>query len=139
MWTRTHTITSSAVTKEQLWRLYEDVNNWPSWDDELEATDLKGAFEKGNHFMLKPKGGPKVKVVLVDVQPNKRFTDVTLFPLAKMYDEHIFEETPEGLRVTNTLKVTGLLGFLWVKLVAKQLGDNLPKDMMKKITVASKL
>ncbi|NIG54142.1 SRPBCC family protein [Chitinophaga sp. Cy-1792] len=139
MWTRSYTVTSSAITKEQLWHLYADVNSWPTWDDGLEATTLNGPFEAGNYFMLKPKGGPKVKVLLSEVKPYQRFTDITLFPLAKMYDEHIFEETPEGLRITNRLTVKGLLGFLWVKLVAKQLADSLPEDMNRKIAAASKL
>jgi hypothetical protein len=58
--------------------------------------------------------------------------------LAKMYDEHIFEDTEEGLKITNIITVKGLLGFLWVKLVAKDLADNMPTHIKVQIQVAKK-
>ncbi|RKR11818.1 polyketide cyclase/dehydrase/lipid transport protein [Flavobacterium sp. 90] len=139
MWSRSHSIVTKAVTKEQMWNLFVDVNNWHSWDTGIEYAKLEGNFEKGNHFLLRPKGGPNVKVELLEVVENKRFLDVTNFPLAKMYDEHIFEETPEGLKITNIIIVKGLLGFLWVKLVAKKIVDALPIDVQEQIKAASKL
>jgi len=90
-------------------KLFADVNNWHTWDDGIEYASLHGTFEKGNYLMLKPKGGPKVKVELLETVPGRNFLDVTLFPLAKMYDNHVFEETPEGLKITNTISVKGLL------------------------------
>jgi hypothetical protein len=44
-----------------------------------------------------------------------------------MYDEHVFEETPVGLKVTTTMKVTGFLDFLWRRLVVQKIVDDLPK------------
>ncbi|KAF5298543.1 hypothetical protein FQR65_LT19601 [Abscondita terminalis] len=52
-----------------------------------------------------PKGGPKLKLGIVEATENKSFTDFTKFPLAKMYGEHTFEETPNGLKYTTTMKV----------------------------------
>lgn len=139
MWSKSHSVVTKAVTKEQMWNLFEDVNNWHTWDTGIEYAKLEGNFEKGNHFLLRPKGGPNVKVELLEVVENKRFLDVTDFPLAKMYDEHLFEETPDGLKITNTITVKGLLGFLWVKLVAKKIVDALPVDVQEQIKAASKL
>lgn len=99
---------------------------------------MEGKFEKGNHFILKPKG-PKVKVELLETVPNKSFLDVTKFPLAKMYDNHTFEETPNGLKITNTISVKVILSFIWVKLVAQNIVNALPTDMKKQIETASKL
>ena len=139
MWSKSHSIITKEVTKEQMWNLFADVNNWHTWDTGIEYAKLEGNFEKGNHFLLRPKGGPNVKVELLEVLENKRFLDVTNFPLAKMYDEHLFEETPDGLKITNIITVKGLLGFLWVKLVAKKIVDNLPVDVQEQIKAASKL
>ena len=69
--------------------------------------------------MLKPKGAPAVKIDIIELIENKRFTDCTKFWGAKMYDIHELEETKEGLRITSTVKVTGWLSYLWVMLVAK--------------------
>jgi hypothetical protein len=139
MWTRTHSIVTKEVTKEQIWNLFADVNAWQTWDDGIEFAKLEGNFEKGNHFTLRPKGGPNVKVKLLETVKNKMFLDVTSFPLAKMYDEHHFEETPDGLKITNTITVKGMLGFLWVKIVAGKIAEALPTDMQRQINVAKTL
>jgi len=139
MWTKSYSITTKKVTKEQIWKLFEDVNNWHTWDEGIEFAKIEGKFEAGNHFILRPKGGPNVKVELLETVKNRMFSDVTGFPLARMYDEHLFEETKDGLKITNTITVKGLLGFLWIKLVAQNIVDSLPKDVAKQIETASKL
>src|SRR6185436_13627639 len=117
MWTKSHSILTQEATKEQMWKLFADVNSWHTWDQGIEFAKMEGKFEKGNHFILRPKGGPNVKIKLVEAVENKMFTDFTQFPLAKMFGEHKFEETASGLRVTTTITVKGLLGFLWRKIV----------------------
>ena len=139
MWTRSHSIVTKEVTKEQLWKLFANVNEWHTWDEGVEYAKLEGEFEKGNHFLLKPKGGPKVKIELVETVQNRKFTDLTRFPLAKMYGEHVFEDTSEGLKITTTMKVEGLLGFLWRKVVAQGIVNSLPSEMANQVKVAGKL
>ena len=139
MWTKSHSIVTEEVTKEQMWKLFADVNNWHTWDEGIEFAKMEGKFEKGNFFTLRPKGGPNVKVELLETVENKSFLDVTKFPLAKMFDNHTFEETPQGLKITNTISVTGVLGFLWRKIVAQKIVDSLPNDMQTQIKSASKL
>ena len=139
MWTKSHSIVTKEVSKEQIWKLFADVNNWHTWDNGIEFAKLEGRFEKGNHFLLRPKGGPNVKVQLLETTENKSFLDVTRFPLAEMFDEHVFEETENGLKITNTITMKGLLGFLWVKIVAQKIADALPQDMQVQINAASKL
>ncbi|WP_316823903.1 SRPBCC family protein [Pedobacter miscanthi] len=139
MWTKSYSIVTKDATKEQMWKLFSDVNNWHTWDDGIEYAKLNGNFEEGNHIELMPKGGPKVKINLLETVVNESFLDVTNFPFAKMFDNHTFEETEHGLKVTNTLTVKGALGFLWVKLVAGKMADALPVDMMNQIKTASRL
>ena len=139
MWTKSHSITSKEVTKEQMWALFSDVNNWHKWDSGIEYAKMNGKFEKGNFFELKPKSGPKVKIQLEDVVHNKMFRDLTKFPLAEMRGEHTFEETPEGLKITTTMTMKGLLSFLWIKIVAQDIVNGLPTEMLEQVKYASKL
>jgi hypothetical protein len=139
MWTKTHSIVTNEATKEQMWKLFADVNNWHKWDSEIEYAKMDGAFQQGNHFILKPKNGPKIKINLVETIENRKFIDLTKFPLAKMYGEHTFEETPKGLRITTTMKVEGVLSFLWVKLVARNIANALPVEMQHQAKFASTL
>jgi len=132
-------MTTKAATREQMWRLFADVNNWHTWDDGIEYAQMTGKFEQGNHFILKPRGGPKVKLTLVETIENRTFTDLTVFPLAKMYGHHIFEETDDGLKVTTTMSVKGPLAFLWSKLVAEKIAAHLPEEMIAQAEHAAKL
>ena len=139
MWTKSHSIVTKEVTKQQMWQLFADVNNWHHWDDSIESATLEGRFESGNHFMFKPKGGPKLKIEIVETIENHKFVDLTRFPLAKMYGEHTFEETAKGLKITTTMKVKGILGFMWRKIVAQKIVNALPDDMKKQIETTGKI
>lgn len=139
MWTRSYSITTKKVTSKQLWKLFADVNNWHVWDQGIEYAKMQGKFEAGNHFILKPKDGPKVTIELIETIENSKFVDLTKFPLAKMYGEHTFENTKEGLKMTTKMTVVGILGFVWRKLVAEGIVNGLPKEMEEQITFASKI
>ena len=56
-----------------------------------------------------------------------------------MYGEHTFEETPNGLKLTTTMTVKGILSFLWVKIVAQKIVDTLQEDMLQQIKTAKNL
>ncbi len=129
MWKRTHSKLYTEVTKEAVWRVLTDVNNWATWHGDLDSCIMEGSFKVGNHFMLKPKGMSAVKIVLTDVQPEKQFTDCTSFFGAKMPHTFVLEETPEGLRITSTLVVTGILSWVWIKLVAQHVADSVSEEM----------
>jgi hypothetical protein len=139
MWTKSHAIVTREATKEQLWKLFANVDQWHTWDEGVEYAKLEGKFEKGSYFLLKPKGGPKVRIQLIETIENRKFVDMTRFPLAKMYGEHIFEDTTDGLKITTTMKVEGPLGFLWRKIVAQGIVDALPSEMANQVKVAGKL
>lgn len=136
MWIRKHSKVYPGVSKETVWRLWSDIDNWMSWHDDLDSCKLNGEFVVGSHFVLKPKGGLSFKIKLVEIKEGRKFTDCTQFIGAKMYDSHEMEETSEGLRLTNTLKVTGWLKFLWIKLVAQKVADSVPQEVAKLVELA---
>lgn len=129
MWVKTYSKIYQDVKKEDIWRLWADVNNWPKWDRELEYCKMDASFIVGSHFILKPINGPKVKIFLSEVIPNKKFTDYAKFPGAIMYDAHELEETSDGLRITSIITVKGFLSFIWSNLVAKNVAASVPKQM----------
>lgn len=138
MWIRKYSKLYSGVKKENIWRLWTDVNGWPQWHGDLDYCKLEGEFKVGNHFMLKPKGVGPVKIVLTEINEGKSFTDCTTFFGAKMYDTHSMEETADGLLLSNKLVVTGPLKWLWIKLVAQHVADTVADEMDALVSLAKK-
>ncbi len=129
MWIHTYSKIYQGLRKEDVWHLWTDINNWPSWHSDLEYCKMQGPCQVGNYFILKPKGVKAVKIVITNMIEGQELTDCTQFPGAKMYDTHKIEETPEGLRLTNIVRVTGPLQWLWVKLVAKNVAASHPHEL----------
>ena len=136
MWIRTYSKVFKDINKEDIWRIWTDVNNWPTWHGDLDYCKMEGDFVVGNHFTLKPKGVNAVKIQLTAIDEGHQFTDCTTFFGAKMYDTHTMEETSEGLKLTNTLTVTGPLKWLWIKLVAQNVADTVPGEMEALVKLA---
>lgn len=126
------------IKKEDIWKIWTDVNNWPSWHGDLDYCKMEGKFAVGNYFFLKPKGVSPVKIVLTEITEGVSFTDCTKFLGAKMYYTHSLEETPEGLKLSNKLLVTGPLKWLWVFLVAKNVANSVPEEMESLVKLAKR-
>ena len=135
-WIKTYSKLYSGLTKEKIWSLWVDINNWPTWHGDLDYCKIEGQFEVGNYFMLKPKGMRAVKIMLTEIEVGRKFTDCTKFFGAKMYDTHAMEEGPEGLLLSNTMVVTGPLKWLWIKLVAQHVADTVPDEMDALVSLA---
>ena len=136
MWIKEYSKAFQGIKREDIWRIWADVNNWPAWHGDLDYCKLDGDFVIGNHFMLKPKGVSPVKIVLTEVNEGYHFTDCTSFFGAKMYDTHTVEETSDGLKLTNKLIVIGPLKWLWIKLVAQNVADTVPEEMEKLVRIS---
>jgi len=119
MWSRTYKTKVSDLTPAQVWSVWTDVNQWHSWQDDIEYARLAGEFAEGNSIAFRPKGGPTFSLAITEAVKDRKFTDLTRFPLARMYDSHELVAFPDGVEIASTIRVEGLLAFLWVQLVAK--------------------
>jgi hypothetical protein len=124
---------------ETIWKIWSDVDNWHQWHDDLDYCKLEGNFEPGSFFRLKPKGVKEVKVFLTAVVKGKSFTDCTYFPGARMYDDHEIEVLENGILISNTVTVKGALSWLWVKLVARDVANHVPNEMLAMTKLAKEI
>jgi hypothetical protein len=99
--------------------VWTDVNQWHTWQSDIEHARLDGAFAAGHTFVLKPKGGPKVNIEIITAEPGSRFTDLTRFPGARMYGNHEFIVRGDELEIRTTMSIDGPLAWLWRKIVAE--------------------
>jgi hypothetical protein len=117
MW-QAHYKTITNVSAKALFHTMADVNNWNQWADDLEYAKIKGVATSGAQFILKPKGGPKLKMHIDRFEPHAHFSDITHLPLAKMRISKSFTEINGQTHFTMKVEVWGVLGFLWRYIIA---------------------
>lgn len=138
MWTAEHTVVTNA-TKESVWKVWADIENWPKWDKGVEWCRIEGEFKAGTRYTLKPVGGPEAKALMLYCQPLKGFTDVTNLPLAKMEFAHELSEEKDGLHVTHRVTISGPLSFLFAQVIGKDTARDLPETMGRLISLAKEV
>ena len=129
MWQVTHSATFEGLRKDAVWAAWSDVDRWHEWDPDLDFAHAPDGFNPGTRFVLKPKGGPKVNIRLLRAEPLRGYTDLTVFPLARMYGIHDMVETSDGLTLSITIRVEGPLTRLWKTLVAQKVADEAPAQL----------
>ena len=122
MWKAEYVMTTD-VTPAALYRAITDINNWSEWDTGLEYTRLDGDVKPGAAFLLKPWGGPKVRLTLDEVRPHV-LVDTAHLLGAKMRTRHEYTAARGETTVRFGIEVSGPLGFFWRKVV----GENQIKD-----------
>jgi hypothetical protein len=130
-----HRITVAAPA-ETIFRIYEDVQNWHSWDPDTKQATLEGPFEVGSRGRLTPTKGNTVPMVLTQVVPGRCFTVESKIPLFRMVFEHELVGLPGGTEVVHRVTFSGLLAVVLGPVLSKQLNAGLPVTLSKLKSVA---
>lgn len=128
MWSRSYSKRVSGLDVDKVWQVWTDIDQWHQWQSNIEYAKLDGEFKVGNHFLLKPKGAPKVNIEILAVETNTIFTDLTRFPLARMYGSHEFFVHGDELEIKTTMSIEGWLAFVWRKLVAEGVANAMEEQ-----------
>lgn len=123
-----HTIETKAPAS-RVWGLWEDVENWNTWDHGIEFSHIDGPFKTGTLGTLKPKGGPLVHTKLTHVDHMKSFVDESKLPGARIIMSHALTESAGKLLVTHQIEMKGPLAFLFAYLIGRTMKKNLPVEM----------
>jgi uncharacterized protein YndB with AHSA1/START domain len=107
MWTYEYSVETS-VTPATIWRLWSDVENWGSWNPDIEAITLHGPFAAGSTFDMTPAGQEPVHMRLEEVVDNERFFDVAEFGGLVLRTGHLIEPTAAGTtRIVYRMAIEG--------------------------------
>jgi hypothetical protein len=128
MWTRTYSLKVENIDPEKIWSVWTDVNNWVAWQDDIEFAKLDSKLGLDSRISFRPKGGPTIELKIVEFLDKKKFTDVTKFPLAKMYDAHELLINKNVTEIKTTISIEGPLSFIWKMIVARNIVKSLPKQ-----------
>jgi hypothetical protein len=119
MWSASFSLITRRVSAEELFSVLTDLNGWQQWDPEILWTRCEATVGVGTPFLLKPKGGPVTKLSVTKYVPPALFEDVAYLPGARMVTRHEFVASEEGLHITITITVTGILSFFWSRVIAR--------------------
>jgi hypothetical protein len=108
-----------------IFKLWSDVNNWKDFDDGIEWSRLISDFSIGAHYTLKPKDGPKVKATIIQIDPAKRFVDVSRLPAAKLNFDHSLTTNDGQTIISITISISGPLSIVWAKILGKNMQSDL--------------
>ena len=120
-----HSILIQA-SAERVFKIYENVSAWHTWDPDTKQASLDGPFEVGSRGLLTPNKGNTVPMLVTQVKPNSCFTVESKIPLFRMVFEH--EIVPQGnvVKVTHRVTFFGLLKVLVGRMLVNQLNQGLP-------------
>lgn len=118
------------ASKEAVFALYEDVKSWSLWDSETEAVHLAEGLRPGAEGWLKPRKGPKARIVVSEVVQGRSFTVLGLLPFCQMHFGHELESKGTRTTVTHWVRFTGPLAFLFRLMIGSGIDATLPNTLI---------
>ena len=107
MWTHEHTA-ETALAPEAVWRVIEDMENWPRWDTSMEEVTLEGPFAVGTRVTMKPTGQDPITSVITTATENERYADETDLGDVVLRFSHTLTRLPQGgTRIIHRLEISG--------------------------------
>ena len=121
----------SAAAPALYFARWIDHQSWHEWSPDMEWIRLDGPVAKGTCGVLKPLGAPKTKFVIGELDVDSRYTDVSLFPGAKLYFEHTVEPdvAGSGSQLHVRVWIDGPLAPLWNKILGDGFRASLQPDL----------
>src|SRR5436853_7262569 len=106
MWSTSSTYDAPGLSASEVWsRAYADAAAWPLWNAALASAELLGPFAAGSRARVRFRTGLRLRFTLVEVEPERRFTDESRLPGARMGHRHELQATANGVRLINTIYI----------------------------------
>lgn len=119
--------------------LYANVGGWPSWDPDLKAASLAGAFISGAVGEVSPHSGPKSALKFVEVIQGKSVRMECKLPLGLMHFDYELQAQGNATVATHRTTFSGLLAPLWSRLIGSGMKKTLPAALagLKRVAEAA--
>jgi hypothetical protein len=135
MWIKEFSMECKA-SKEKIWSIWIDVENWKRWDDSVEYSRLNGDFSNGTQGYIKTLNGPKSSFNLIDCIENRSFTSRSKLPLCTMDFVHEIVEENNTLKIKHSIKIYGLLEFVFKNVIGVNAAKSIPIAVKKLIELS---
>src|SRR5690348_10569040 len=100
----------TSAAPAAVWRVWSDVNSWPTWNPDMNESRLDGPLKLGGTGMINTKSGGKHDVVVTHFEDGKSFElESTALPGTKMAIRATIAPSGTGSRITQGFEPRGLL------------------------------
>ena len=111
---RYDTTVDVAASPQDVWRVLEDVETWPSWTRSMTSVQraAAGPLHPGEHVQVRQPGLPPAEWTVTAVEPGESFTWSSHATGVTTSATHVLAPTRDGTRVTLTIEQHGVLAGL---------------------------
>jgi len=113
----------TAHTSERVFALWADPAGWPAWDPEVREVVFSGPAQVGARGRLRPASGPAASFTVTVFERDRRFTDASSLPGAKLVFAHEVVSEDAGSTVRVEVRIEGPLAPLWKRVLGRGLAD----------------
>ncbi|MER5765105.1 polyketide cyclase [Streptomyces sp. NPDC002082] len=111
MWEYEHGIETTAAP-EAIWALWADVENWGTWNADIEKIELRGPFAAGAEITMTPAGQDPVELRVAEAVEGEMFADEARFAGLVLRTTHRIERLdpardPALSRVVYRMEISG--------------------------------
>ncbi|MEU5795151.1 polyketide cyclase [Streptomyces sp. NPDC047813] len=135
MWDYEHSIETSA-TPEAIWRVWADVENWGTWNAEIEKIEINGPFAAGTQITMTPPGDDPVLLLIAEAVEDELFVDEARFNGLLLRTTHRIDRIDQDrIRVVYRMEITGA----GADEVGPQIGPGITADWPDTMAALAKL
>lgn len=129
-----HTVETNA-TPIQIWKVWQDADNWKTWDKETELSRIDGPFQTGTSGHTKFIGTPLFKTLWTQVEPYKLVVQETYLSFAKVISYQSMSLVAGKTQVTFEIEIPGLLSFFFAFMLGRSIKKKIPIEMEEMLKV----
>lgn len=133
-----NTVETNA-TPTQIWRVWQDVESWKSWDEEIEFSRLDGPFKAGTTGSLKMHSSPILKTEITQCEPLRRYVFEAKLLLARSVSTSIIDQAADKTYVTLINEIRGPLAYFYALLIGRGIKNKAPLEIQRMLKKASDL
>jgi polyketide cyclase/dehydrase/lipid transport protein len=138
MWSVSSSFDAPGLSASAVWSAaYADASAWPAWNDALASAELLGPFAAGSRARVRFRTGLRLRFALVEVEPERVFTDESRLPGTRMGHRHELEPLADGVRLVNTIYIRGPLARIWALVLGPQAKKGLPRWQRRAAALAA--
>ena len=123
-----HTVETKA-TPEKIWEIWQDVENWKTWDEQIELSQIEGPFQAGTHGSTKFIGTPLFKTLLTQVEPLKLVVQEAYLFFAKVVSYQCMRRVNDKTEITFEVEIRGPLFLFYVCMLRRFIKKKIPQEM----------